>query len=76
MAGAGAGGARRCVRPAHSRRRRRSAASARVRPDRVLVIGAGFTGTEVASACRELGVPVTVVASVRPRCRGAGRGDR
>ncbi|MDH6281794.1 FAD-dependent oxidoreductase [Prescottella agglutinans] len=33
------------------------------RPDRVLVIGAGFTGTEVASACRELGVPVTVVAS-------------
>jgi NADPH-dependent 2,4-dienoyl-CoA reductase/sulfur reductase-like enzyme len=26
-----------------------------------LVIGAGFTGCEVASACRELGVPVTVV---------------
>jgi NADPH-dependent 2,4-dienoyl-CoA reductase/sulfur reductase-like enzyme/ferredoxin len=30
-------------------------------PNRVLVIGAGFTGSEVASACRELGVPVTVV---------------
>jgi NADPH-dependent 2,4-dienoyl-CoA reductase/sulfur reductase-like enzyme/ferredoxin len=30
-------------------------------PRRVLVIGAGFTGCEVASACRELGVPVTVI---------------
>jgi NADPH-dependent 2,4-dienoyl-CoA reductase/sulfur reductase-like enzyme/ferredoxin len=30
-------------------------------PSRVLVIGAGFTGSEVASDCRELGVPVTVV---------------
>jgi NADPH-dependent 2,4-dienoyl-CoA reductase/sulfur reductase-like enzyme len=30
-------------------------------PGRVLVIGAGFTGCEVASACRELGVPVTVI---------------
>ncbi|HEX3965088.1 MAG TPA: FAD-dependent oxidoreductase [Trebonia sp.] len=29
-------------------------------PGRVLVIGAGFTGCEVASACRELGVAVTV----------------
>ncbi|MFE4367986.1 FAD-dependent oxidoreductase [Streptomyces sp. NPDC056835] len=29
-------------------------------PGRVLVIGAGFTGCEVASACRELDVPVTV----------------
>ncbi|MGI8330262.1 FAD-dependent oxidoreductase [Actinomadura scrupuli] len=29
-------------------------------PRRVLVIGAGFTGSEVASACRELGLPVTV----------------
>jgi NADPH-dependent 2,4-dienoyl-CoA reductase/sulfur reductase-like enzyme len=31
------------------------------RPARVLVIGAGFAGSEVASACRELDVPVTVV---------------
>jgi len=30
-------------------------------PRRVLVIGAGFIGSEVASACRELGLPVTVV---------------
>jgi NADPH-dependent 2,4-dienoyl-CoA reductase/sulfur reductase-like enzyme len=29
-------------------------------PRRVLVIGAGFTGSEVASVCRGLGVPVTV----------------
>lgn len=31
------------------------------RPRRVLVIGAGFIGSEVASACRELGLDVTVV---------------
>jgi NADPH-dependent 2,4-dienoyl-CoA reductase/sulfur reductase-like enzyme/ferredoxin len=30
------------------------------RPGRVLVIGAGFTGSEVASVCRDLGLPVTV----------------
>ncbi|MFC5213172.1 NAD(P)/FAD-dependent oxidoreductase [Streptomyces coerulescens] len=30
-------------------------------PGRVLVIGAGFTGSEIASACRERGFPVTVV---------------
>ncbi|MEV0146913.1 MULTISPECIES: FAD-dependent oxidoreductase [unclassified Nonomuraea] len=30
-------------------------------PERVLVIGGGFTGSEVASACRELGLPVTLV---------------
>jgi NADPH-dependent 2,4-dienoyl-CoA reductase/sulfur reductase-like enzyme len=30
------------------------------RPRRVLVIGAGFTGSEIASACCELGLPVTV----------------
>jgi NADPH-dependent 2,4-dienoyl-CoA reductase/sulfur reductase-like enzyme len=31
------------------------------RPDRVLIIGAGFTGSEIASACRGLGLAVTVV---------------
>ena len=30
------------------------------RPGRVLVIGAGFTGSEVASACRDQDLPVTV----------------
>ncbi|MEV5951363.1 FAD-dependent oxidoreductase [Streptomyces sp. NPDC051993] len=30
------------------------------RPSRVLVIGAGFTGSEIASACRERGLEVTV----------------
>ncbi|MFE4664671.1 NAD(P)/FAD-dependent oxidoreductase [Streptomyces sp. NPDC056716] len=30
-------------------------------PERVLVIGAGFTGSEIASACRERGLAVTVV---------------
>ncbi len=30
------------------------------RPNRVLVIGAGFTGSEIASACRERGLEVTV----------------
>ena len=29
-------------------------------PKRVLVIGAAFTGSEVASVCRELGLEVTV----------------
>jgi NADPH-dependent 2,4-dienoyl-CoA reductase/sulfur reductase-like enzyme len=31
------------------------------KPRRVLVIGGGFTGSEIASACCELGLPVTVV---------------
>jgi NADPH-dependent 2,4-dienoyl-CoA reductase/sulfur reductase-like enzyme/ferredoxin len=30
------------------------------RPRRVLVVGAGFTGSEIASACRQLDLPVTV----------------
>jgi 3-phenylpropionate/trans-cinnamate dioxygenase ferredoxin reductase component len=39
-----------------SRLRERLAAQ----PKRVLIIGAGFTGSEIASACRELGLAVTV----------------
>ena len=31
------------------------------KPRRVLIIGSGFTGSEVASACLDLGIPVTVV---------------
>ncbi len=30
-------------------------------PNRVLIIGGGFIGSEVASVCRELGLPVTLV---------------
>jgi NADPH-dependent 2,4-dienoyl-CoA reductase/sulfur reductase-like enzyme len=40
-----------------SRLRRELAAG----PRRVLVIGAGFTGSEVASVCRQLDLPVTVI---------------
>jgi NADPH-dependent 2,4-dienoyl-CoA reductase/sulfur reductase-like enzyme/ferredoxin len=43
--------------PADAERLRQALAAG---PGRVLVIGAGFTGCEVASACRELGVAVTV----------------
>ena len=31
------------------------------KPQRVLIIGGGFTGSEIASACGELGLPVTLV---------------
>jgi NADPH-dependent 2,4-dienoyl-CoA reductase/sulfur reductase-like enzyme len=31
------------------------------RPGRVLILGGGFTGSEIASACRELDLPVTLV---------------
>jgi NADPH-dependent 2,4-dienoyl-CoA reductase/sulfur reductase-like enzyme len=37
------------------------AARLAARPRRVVVIGSGFTGSELASACRELDLPVTVV---------------
>ncbi|WP_427169960.1 FAD-dependent oxidoreductase [Arthrobacter sp. 92] len=43
------------------------------RPRRVLVIGAGFIGSEVASVCRELGLPVTV-AEAGPAPLGAALG--
>lgn len=32
------------------------------RPARVVIVGAGFIGSEVASACRSLGLPVSVIA--------------
>jgi NADPH-dependent 2,4-dienoyl-CoA reductase/sulfur reductase-like enzyme len=37
------------------------AARLAARPSRVLIVGAGFTGSELASACRGLDIPVTVV---------------
>src|SRR5262249_15123166 len=43
-------------------------------PSRVLVIGAGFTGSEVASVCRDLDVPVTVAeAGPAPLVAALGR---
>jgi NADPH-dependent 2,4-dienoyl-CoA reductase/sulfur reductase-like enzyme/ferredoxin len=43
------------------------------RPRRVLVIGAGFTGSEVASDCCDLGVPVTVAErGPAPLCGALG----
>ena len=41
------------------------------RPRRVLVIGAGFTGSEIASACREQGLPVTVTERASTPLAGA-----
>jgi 3-phenylpropionate/trans-cinnamate dioxygenase ferredoxin reductase subunit len=40
-------------------------------PERVLIVGAGFIGSEVASVCRELGLPVTVVDRGRAPVSGA-----
>ncbi|GAB2573292.1 FAD-dependent oxidoreductase [Microlunatus antarcticus] len=39
---------------------RRLRAALEARPARVLVVGGGFTGSEVASVCRDLDLPVTV----------------
>ncbi|WP_159942351.1 MULTISPECIES: NAD(P)/FAD-dependent oxidoreductase [unclassified Nocardiopsis] len=41
------------------------------RGDPLLVVGAGFVGSEVASAARELGVPVTLVDRARTPLEGA-----
>jgi NADPH-dependent 2,4-dienoyl-CoA reductase/sulfur reductase-like enzyme len=41
------------------------------RPRRVLVVGAGFTGCEVASACRDQDVPVTVAERGKAPLAGA-----
>lgn len=51
----------------HTLRSRDDAESLRAalaaRPDRVLVVGGGFIGCEVAAACRDLELPVTLVES-------------
>lgn len=49
----------------------RLAAALDAGPGRVLVIGAGFTGSEVASACRERGLEVTVAERGRAPLIGA-----
>jgi NADPH-dependent 2,4-dienoyl-CoA reductase/sulfur reductase-like enzyme len=41
------------------------------KPRRVLVIGGGFTGSEIASVCRELGLPVTVIERETAPLEGA-----
>ncbi|WP_433207806.1 FAD-dependent oxidoreductase [Dactylosporangium sp. CS-047395] len=41
------------------------------RPGRVLVVGAGFTGSEVASTCRALGLDVTVAEAGSTPLQGA-----
>jgi NADPH-dependent 2,4-dienoyl-CoA reductase/sulfur reductase-like enzyme/ferredoxin len=41
------------------------------RPGRVLVVGAGFTGSEVASSCRSLGLDVTVAEAAPTPLAGA-----
>jgi NADPH-dependent 2,4-dienoyl-CoA reductase/sulfur reductase-like enzyme/ferredoxin len=41
------------------------------RPRRVLVVGAGFTGSEVASTCRSLGLEVTVAEAAPTPLAGA-----
>jgi NADPH-dependent 2,4-dienoyl-CoA reductase/sulfur reductase-like enzyme len=40
-------------------------------PGRVLVIGGGFTGSEVASSCRDLGLPVTLAERAPTPLSGA-----
>ena len=60
-------GRRRRLRSTASCRSASAADAARVRgllaagPRRVLVVGGGFTGSEVASVCRQLGIDVTLV---------------
>jgi len=48
------------------------AAALKERPRRVLIVGSGFVGSEIASVCRELGLAVTVAersGGARPRRR-------
>ena len=67
--------------PAHPRRRRRASPRLATAVPRLVVIGAGWIGLEVAAAARHTGAEVTVVeaagaaAATRPRRRG-GHGVR
>ncbi|MCV7215595.1 FAD-dependent oxidoreductase [Mycobacterium crocinum] len=47
------------------------AAALRSRPKRVLVVGSGFVGSEIASVCRDLDLPVTVAERGKGPLRGA-----
>ncbi len=46
-------------------------AALRERPNRVLIIGSGFVGSEIASVCRELDLPVTVTERGSGPLKGA-----
>ncbi|AKK26574.1 NAD(P)/FAD-dependent oxidoreductase [Mycobacterium sp. EPa45] len=47
------------------------AAALKARPKRVLVVGSGFVGSEIASVCRDLDLPVTVAERGKGPLRGA-----
>ncbi|APE16247.1 FAD-dependent oxidoreductase [Mycobacterium sp. WY10] len=47
------------------------AAALKSRPKRVLVVGSGFVGSEIASVCRDLDLPVTVAERGKGPLRGA-----
>ena len=53
-------------------------AALKARPGRVLIVGSGFIGSEMASVCCELGLPVGERGPARRRAAGraTGRGDR
>jgi 3-phenylpropionate/trans-cinnamate dioxygenase ferredoxin reductase subunit len=46
------------------------------RPERVVVIGGGFNGSEIASACRALDIPITLIESNATPLAGAWWGAR
>ncbi|MCV7178452.1 NAD(P)/FAD-dependent oxidoreductase [Mycolicibacterium sphagni] len=47
------------------------AAALKTRPSRVLIVGSGFVGSEIASVCRDLDLPVTVAERGRGPLMGA-----
>ncbi|MEZ0358145.1 NAD(P)/FAD-dependent oxidoreductase [Mycobacterium sp. SA01] len=47
------------------------AAALKDRPKRVLIVGSGFVGSEIASVCRDLGLAVTVAERGKGPLRGA-----
>ena len=66
-------GARRRVHAAHARRLPRDPRLVSTPGARVVVIGAGFIGSEVAATCRKRGLGVTVLEALpQPMVRGVG----
>ena len=64
---------RRRVHAAHARRRARAPRPRSTRGPKVVVIGAGFIGAEVAATCRGRGLDVTVLEALpQPMVRGLG----